>query len=117
MPKPPPIPDYMKRVPGRKAPYEIALEKEQEAARRALANPVIRDGGTFFGLFPFIPSPTDHNLKQISSTAHPAHINQVCQSLRSSSLHSNLFFSIIASIFLSSWSLVCFCCCSFGGIL
>ncbi|KAH9977553.1 hypothetical protein BJV74DRAFT_780952 [Russula compacta] len=44
MPKPPPIPDYMKRVPGRKAPYEIALEEEQEAARRALANPVIRDG-------------------------------------------------------------------------
>jgi hypothetical protein len=46
MPKPSPIPDYMKRVPGRKAPYEIALEEEEAAARRARANPVIRDGGT-----------------------------------------------------------------------
>jgi hypothetical protein len=44
MPKPSPIPDYMKRVPGRKAPYEIALEEEEAAARRARANPVIRDG-------------------------------------------------------------------------
>jgi len=44
MPKPSPIPDYMKRVPGRKAPYEIALEEEEKAARRARANPVIRDG-------------------------------------------------------------------------
>lgn len=47
-PKPSPIPAYMKCVPGRKAPYEIALEKEEEATRRAHANPVIRDGGTFF---------------------------------------------------------------------
>ena len=38
----------MKRVPGRKAPYEIALEEEEAAARRARANPVIRDGGTLF---------------------------------------------------------------------
>ncbi|KAI0264951.1 FYVE zinc finger-domain-containing protein [Gloeopeniophorella convolvens] len=44
MPKPSPIPDAMKRVPGRKAPYEIALEQEEEAARRARLNPVIRDG-------------------------------------------------------------------------
>ncbi|KAI0297511.1 FYVE zinc finger-domain-containing protein [Multifurca ochricompacta] len=44
MPKPSPIPDYMKRVPGRKAPYEVALEEEEAAARRARANPVIRDG-------------------------------------------------------------------------
>ncbi|KAF8261006.1 FYVE zinc finger-domain-containing protein [Lactarius quietus] len=43
-PKPSPIPDYMKRVPGRKAPYEIALEEEEAAVRRARANPVIRDG-------------------------------------------------------------------------
>ncbi|KAH9971194.1 hypothetical protein BGW80DRAFT_1460713 [Lactifluus volemus] len=43
-PKPSPIPDYMMRVPGRKAPYEIALEEEEEAARRARSNPVIRDG-------------------------------------------------------------------------
>lgn len=35
----------MKRVPGRKAPYEIALEEEEEAARRAHANPIIKDGG------------------------------------------------------------------------
>jgi len=34
----------MKRVPGRKAPYEVALEEEEEAARKAHANPVIRDG-------------------------------------------------------------------------
>jgi hypothetical protein len=38
----------MKCVPGRKAPYEIAVEEEKAAARRALSNPVIRDGGTFF---------------------------------------------------------------------
>ncbi|KAH8979795.1 hypothetical protein EDB86DRAFT_2983430, partial [Lactarius hatsudake] len=44
MPKPSPIPDYMKCVPGRKAPYEIALEEEEAAARKARANPVIRDG-------------------------------------------------------------------------
>ncbi|KAI0247864.1 FYVE zinc finger-domain-containing protein [Lactifluus subvellereus] len=44
IPKPSPIPDYMKRVPGRKAPYEIALEEEEAAARRARSNPVIRDG-------------------------------------------------------------------------
>ncbi|KAI9510708.1 FYVE zinc finger-domain-containing protein [Russula earlei] len=44
MPKPSPIPDYMKRVPGRKAPYEIALEEEEAAAQRARANPIIRDG-------------------------------------------------------------------------
>ncbi|KAI0286433.1 FYVE zinc finger-domain-containing protein [Russula brevipes] len=43
-PKPSPIPDYMKRVPGRKAPYEIALEEEEAAARRARANPIVRDG-------------------------------------------------------------------------
>ena len=48
MPKPSPIPDYMKRVPGRKAPYEIALEEEEAAALRARSNPVIRDGGTCF---------------------------------------------------------------------
>lgn len=48
MPKPSPIPDYMKRVPGRKAPYEIAVEEEAAAARRALSNPVIRDGGMSF---------------------------------------------------------------------
>jgi hypothetical protein len=34
----------MKCVPGRKAPYEIAVEEEKAAARRALSNPVIRDG-------------------------------------------------------------------------
>jgi hypothetical protein len=38
----------MKCVPGRKAPYEIAVEEEKAAARRALSNPVIRDGGTSF---------------------------------------------------------------------
>jgi len=38
----------MKRVPGRKAPYEIAVEEEAAAARRALSNPVIRDGGMSF---------------------------------------------------------------------
>ena len=38
----------MKCVPGRKAPYEIAVEEEKAAARKALSNPVIRDGGTFF---------------------------------------------------------------------
>jgi len=43
-PKPSPIPDYMKCVPGRKAPYEIAVEEEEAAVRRALSNPVIRDG-------------------------------------------------------------------------
>jgi hypothetical protein len=43
----------MKRVPGRKAPYEIALEEEEAAARKARANPVIRDGGTCF--FPTPP--------------------------------------------------------------
>ncbi len=48
MPKPSPIPEYMKCVPGRKAPYEIALEEEEAAARKARANPVIRDGGTYF---------------------------------------------------------------------
>lgn len=47
-PKPSPIPDYMKRVPGRKAPYELAVEEEEAAVRRALSNPVIRDGGTSF---------------------------------------------------------------------
>ncbi len=52
MPKPAPIPDYMKCVPGRKAPYEIAIEEEEAAARRALSNPVIRDGGTFFPCYP-----------------------------------------------------------------
>jgi hypothetical protein len=52
MPKPSPIPDYMKRVPGRKAPYELAVEEEEAAARRALSNPVIRDGGTFFPCYP-----------------------------------------------------------------
>jgi hypothetical protein len=46
--KPSPIPDYMKRVPGRKAPYEIALEEEEAAIRRACANPVIRSSGTCF---------------------------------------------------------------------
>jgi len=35
----------MKCVPGRKAAYEIALEEEEAAARKARANPVIRDGG------------------------------------------------------------------------
>jgi hypothetical protein len=57
MPKPSPIPDYMKRVPGRKAPYEIALEKEEAAARKARANPVIRDGGTYFR-----PNPVQYRL-------------------------------------------------------
>lgn len=47
-PKPSPIPDYMKCVPGRKAPYEVAIEEEEAVARRALSNPVIRDGGMFF---------------------------------------------------------------------
>ena len=56
MPKPSPIPDYMKCVPGRKAPYELAVEEEKAAARRALSNPVIRDGGTFFGLFVCTPN-------------------------------------------------------------
>jgi hypothetical protein len=45
----------MKCVPGRKAPYEVALEKEEEATRRAHANPVIRDGGTFFRLSALVP--------------------------------------------------------------
>jgi hypothetical protein len=40
----------MKRVPGRKAPYEIAVEEEEAATRKALSNPVIRDGGTFLRL-------------------------------------------------------------------
>jgi hypothetical protein len=47
-PKPSPIPDYMKRIPGHKAPYKIALEEEEETVWNAHANPVVtsRDAGT-----------------------------------------------------------------------
>jgi len=88
MPKPSPIPDYMKRVPGRKAPYEIALEQEEEAVRRARANPVIRDGGMSFRCFTCIP--IDNLLGQTSNIGHHAHINRACQNARSSFLHSDL---------------------------
>ncbi|KAH9040496.1 hypothetical protein EDB85DRAFT_2173782 [Lactarius pseudohatsudake] len=40
MPKPSPIPDYVKCVPGSKVPYEIT--EEEAAARKACANPIIK---------------------------------------------------------------------------
>ncbi|KAH9032172.1 FYVE-domain-containing protein, partial [Lactarius pseudohatsudake] len=40
MPKPSPIPDYVKCVPGSKVPYEIT--EEEAAARKARANPIIK---------------------------------------------------------------------------
>lgn len=87
-PKPSPVPAYMKRVPGRKAPYEIALEEEEEAARRAHANPIVRDGGKFLSA-PRHALPTHGHLPQNSSIGHHAHIHRAFQSVRSSFLHSD----------------------------
>ena len=120
-PKPSPIPDYMKRVPGRKAPYEIALEEEEAAARRARANPVIRDGGTLVSLI--VSTPPGHQLMilpvfaQTSNTDHHARMSPAYQSDRSSSPLSNFARAVpplmprshLSGLF---WSLVIICCCS-----
>jgi len=39
----PPQPHY--RIPGGKAPFEIEMEKEEEAERLRRQNPIVRDGG------------------------------------------------------------------------
>ena len=47
--EPKPIPQYVaKRIPGRKADYELELEREEEERRLRRANPVIKHGGQFF---------------------------------------------------------------------
>ncbi|VDC05148.1 unnamed protein product [Peniophora sp. CBMAI 1063] len=44
VPAPPPEDPALKRMPGRPAAYEAALEAEAEARRRALQNPMVVDG-------------------------------------------------------------------------
>lgn len=39
------------RIPGRKAPYELEMEREDAEERRRRMNPIVRDGGR--SLFPF----------------------------------------------------------------
>ena len=83
-----PIPDYMERVPGRMAPYEIALEEEEASTWRARSHPVIRDGvrvsATHY-------SAVVHELiilpvfEQISNTDRHAKTSSAYQSDRSSS--------------------------------
>ena len=47
--EPKPIPQYVaKRIPGRKADYELELEREEEERRLRRANPVIKHGGQWF---------------------------------------------------------------------
>jgi hypothetical protein len=71
------------RVPGRKAPYEIALEEEEEAARRARSNPVIRDGGMLDSLVTRLASANLYLIKTFS-TVHRDHMLRVYRNVRSS---------------------------------
>lgn len=39
--------DFTAHIPGRKPSYEIEMDQEEERQRRALENPIVKDGGVF----------------------------------------------------------------------
>ena len=47
------------RMPGRKAPYEVEMEKEEQEERRRRMNPIVRDGGKLSPSFEVLHHQTD----------------------------------------------------------